>query len=305
VPNRPPKKWWDYTYHKVRQTHGEAATRKIVGNIWHHQLTPEKRKEILAENEHRKNPTAGSFFTFNKETNMKRRHHKIRIIKLRHNATKWHRPRVSVSHGHFRHAPKSRFFGVGPVKVNRHRRHHSYRMNPLNVKGVIRQITNKRWLISTAMIGGGIAAGMATKSVSEMLLKQLKLDRYDKYSGALSIVIGALLIGMMKKRQVKEIGAIIAGAGLYDLVAQNVKALKLTPLPTISLPKLPGMAPAAVSASYATAVRPVSPVARVGLQSSYGVVAPAGYGSSYQANVPTQGFSGMDNPYADIEGFGD
>jgi hypothetical protein len=230
---------------------------------------------------------------------------------------KWHRPRVRRVKGRFFHAKHSRFFGRRKVMVNprrrrrvrhnarRHRRF-TYRRNP-GIKGLISQLTNKQWLMSIVTIGGGLAAGMGTKTIMLNLMPMMKIDatKYGKFVGIGNIVVGSVLVAFMRQRIAKEIGVVIAATGAYDLFAQNVSALKLMPLPSwqlvagIGAPKT-----AALSSSYPVNRLPISPVAS--MAASYPGATRAGYmGDSYLAPAArTQGFNGgMVDPYAGI--FGD
>jgi hypothetical protein len=239
--------------------------------------------------------------------------------KRRGSTVSWHRPRVRKVGGTFKHAPRSRFFGTGAVMVNPRRRrsvrrngvltmrhnpvivrygrkaHRRTRHNPFNVKNTLRQITSKRWLITIGTIGGGLVAGMAGKT---LILNALpaNMKQYSKYVGLGHIVLGALLVGMMKKKALKEVGVVIAATGLYDLVATNVPALGLPALPGYTIPGT-----AKLSGSYPVSRLPVSAVSAAGVSGNYGVAARAGYAGSFMSTTPQQGFSGVDNPYEGID----
>lgn len=227
---------------------------------------------------------------------------------------KWHRPRVRKVGGSFKHAPRSRFFGTGSVMVNPRRKRRSYRRNgvltmrhnpirrrrhvrhnPFNVKRTLKQITSKRWLITLGTIGGGLVAGMAGKS---LILNALpaNMKQYGKYVGAAHILLGAVLVGMMKKKAIKEVGVVMAATGLYDLIAVNVPMLGLPALPSYDVKSVG----AKLSGSYPVSHLPVSPVAAQ-LAGNYSTVARAGYNGGYMSTVKTEGFAGLDNPYSDID----
>ena len=121
------------------------------------------------------------------------------------------------------------------------------------------------------------------------------------------MALGALLFGFIKNKTVKQIGLVIAGTGVYDLIAMNVTQLGLPALPRVSpvIDQLLGPQASAVaapvSASYPIARRPVSAAARIGTPFASSYEMP--FGASYQApGMPIEGF-GHDNPYAGIEGW--
>ena len=237
----------------------------------------------------------------------------------RRNAVKWHRPRVRVAKGKFFHGPRSTLFGAGPVRLNRkHRRRHlarflsnpirvkyprmrrhSRRHNPaFNLKQSFARITNRKWLTSIAMIGGGLVGGMVIKQLLvNLMAKSTITNKYTKYAGAGSILIGSLMVGMGKKRIIKEAGVVIAATGLYDLIASFVPTI-LPPLPGVTGP----LAKLTMQGSYAVPYLPVSPVAS--MAGSYGSPVRAGYSlnGSYQApEMATEGFHGDNNPYDGID----
>jgi hypothetical protein len=217
----------------------------------------------------------------------------------------WHRPRVRKAGGKFIHARKSSFFGTGKVMLNP-RRHRKHRRNPVrfarrhrrhmrrnpNVKAILNQLKSKTWLMQTATITGGIVAGLASKSLVGMIMEKAKLSHYEKFGGALQIVLGAVLYATMRKPALRTIGGMIAGFGLYDLVQQNVKALPIPALPVMNIPGLPMKA----AASYGYAYGP-RPLAIPSAMPAPRAIA-ASYGASY---TPASGMSGMENPYGDIE----
>lgn len=240
-------------------------------------------------------------------------------------ASKIYRPRITKSGGKWRRAKHSRLFS-GPVMLNprrrrrrsrkglftsrhnpmvtvrypsRSRRRHTRRNPALNLKGAIRRMTNRKWLLNLATISGGLLAGMASKSFVVSIMPKIGLGSQTQFSGVGSIALGSLMIGFGKKRVMKEIGVVIAATGLYDLLAQNIP-IGLPALPSFDvMSSIPGLA-APVSASYPVPTLPVSPVAA--LSASFPAPARAGYQGSYMApDMRTEGFHGdPDSPYADI-----
>ena len=48
---RPPKRWWNQKYKEVKKgnpSYDAETIRKTIGDIWYHNLSDEKRKEIRA-----------------------------------------------------------------------------------------------------------------------------------------------------------------------------------------------------------------------------------------------------------------
>lgn len=156
----------------------------------------------------------------------------------------------------------------------------------------MRSFISRPMLVNIATIGVGIIAGFMTLPLvanilpKSMLTERQNMTGFGKQLGLVNVLIGALLFGFMRNRRIKEVGLIIAGTGVYDLIAVNVPQLNLPPLP-MSNPLIP--APK-MSASYPALVNPASRVA-----DSYG---PSSYdgrslGASYESNM-MRAFSGDD-----------
>lgn len=229
-----------------------------------------------------------------------------------------HRPRITFGGGKWRRSKHSRLF-KGPVMLNPrrrsrrrrrslarfnpfvsvrypHRRRHA-RRNPFNLGGIktsLKRVTNKAWLMNLVTISGGIAAGMAGKSVFVNLMPKIGLGSFTQYAGAGNILLGSILVGMGKKKLIKEIGITMAAVGMYDLIASMIPQY-LPTLPSVTIPGLGGP----VSGSYSVPTLPVSPVAA--LSASYPGTTRAGYAGSYMApDMRTEGFHGDENPYDGI-----
>ena len=141
-----------------------------------------------------------------------------------------------------------------PFYARRRTRRH-YRRNPLNVRGLI---PNKAMLMTSLKLGIGVTAGFVSTSVVSKVMSMAKLGQYDKYLGVGQVVLGSLMVAMGRKKGIKDIGLMIAGFGVYDLIQQNLAMSYLPPIPrAIGLTNMiPGL-----SASYAVGHRPVSRVA--------------------------------------------
>lgn len=52
--NRPPKKWWDSMYKEIKEgnpSYSDEQIRSTIGDIWFHNLSDSKRKEITKREE--------------------------------------------------------------------------------------------------------------------------------------------------------------------------------------------------------------------------------------------------------------
>jgi len=160
----------------------------------------------------------------------------------------------------------------------RRRRSSRRRMNPVNRLG-LRRAFSRQWLMQSLTIAGGIVSGMLGMPLVYRLVPEGNRTTLRPYLGVVHVLLGSMLFGFMKNKNVKEMGVVIAGTGVYDLLASNIDALGLPPLPVSSslIDKvLP--APAPVSASYNVMSRPVSRIA-----ASYNVPQPTvGLGSTWE-----------------------
>ena len=210
-----------------------------------------------------------------------------------------HRPRVYKRAGRWYRARKSKLFAKSTMLNPRRRRH--ARRNPLNIKSIL----SKKVLMTGVKIGGGIALGfIMLPLVSRML--PVSMQKYDKYLGVGNVLIGALMAAFLKNKDLKDVGIVIAGTGVYDLLAMNTQEWlglptvlrdsklirQLMPTSTSVAAPVSGYADQSyVGASYGVPVAPVSPSA-----SAY-------IGASYESPDSRIAGFGMDNPYDDIDGF--
>jgi hypothetical protein len=151
--------------------------------------------------------------------------------------------------------------------------------------------------MSVASIGLGIAAGYYTMPLVYRLIPSANREGFRPFMGALNVLSGSLLIALAPRRRggkmVKEMGAVIAGTGVYDLIAENIPQLGLAPIPKTN-PVISGLLPG-MAASYTVGARPVSRQASsIGASYAYGPVA---YGSSYEAPGAQTAGLGSDNPF--------
>ncbi len=198
-----------------------------------------------------------------------------------------------------------------PNAIRRRRRNCATRRNPVrryrrrrvrrNQPRLIRRLTSQRVLMSGLTIGGGIMAGAFTLPAVERLIPADNKAQFSKWLGLVNVALGAVMYGYLRNKDLKQLGLVVAGTGVYDLVQQNLS--EMLPLPSIRADALVNKV-MPMSASYGVARRPVSPVAR--LEASYGVPARAGYSgvaaSYFDPSMTTQGFGSTD-PYQGIEGW--
>lgn len=205
-----------------------------------------------------------------------------------------HRPVLIKTRRGWRRPKRSRM-GIGrkSVRVNRRRRRRTRRNPKLSLKSIFSQ----QKLMSAVAIGAGIVTGAVVMPlVYNVMPAGLKTQR--RWLGGVHVAVGLLLTSLVKNKNLKTVGLVIAGTGIYDLIAQNVNALGLTPLPTSSMlvpqaqPASASYTPGLLGASYGVPTAPVSSVAGM-------------MGASYQSGQGTVGLGCDDlsgtNPYSDIE----
>lgn len=163
------------------------------------------------------------------------------------------------------------------------RRNPSYRRrrNASRRRGLQGLIPSQAMLRQSVQIGSGIAGGFVATPIAHQILNMAGMGQYDNLLGLVHVLLGSLMVGFVKNRSIKNVGMMITGFGVYDLVASNLKKAEggywLPPLPrTIGLSELmfkegdlATVPPESTSGSYGVAMRPVSPVARAGVGSSY------------------------------------
>lgn len=290
-PKRPPKKWARKMMKKIsaRRRVSKSSTRRILGHVWYHRLSPKKRMQIRKKEESRAlvRNAAGSYTHKRKGGSMsRRRHHRSGTVLLsmpriarKHNRKRRsnvarrrrhnpkigvHRPRLHFSKSGWRRGKRSTLF-TSPVMINPRRVRRSRRRNP-NLMKNLRNAFSRKWLMSAVSIGGGVAAGFALKSFYRVL-RPVNMSQYDNWSGVVNVIVGSLMFGMMKRKALKEIGVVVAGTGLYDLIASNVPMLGLPSIPAVGLVQT--ITGKSVAGSYATATLPVSPTAASSVSASY------------------------------------
>lgn len=215
-----------------------------------------------------------------------------------------HRPRLTFKSGKWfgGHGSRSLIPAGSGTRINpfRRRRGRHVRRNPAIV-GKLKNMFNRNLILSTAKAGAGIAIGFtAMPLLYKVLPSQLKDQR--RWLGGIHVLLGLSLAGLIRNRNAKDIGLVIAATGMYDLIAMNVDFLGLPPLRTTSaladklIPTAGAAAPAAPAeaamgsygSSYPVLGAPVSRVAAVGVGANFERV-----GASYPSLAyPTVGLSG-------------
>jgi hypothetical protein len=116
-------------------------------------------------------------------------------------------------------------------------------------------------------MAGGIALGFMGMPVICKFMPADLTAKYRQYYGIIHVVLGAVAASTIKQQIVKDMALTVAGVGIYDLIASNLKMLGLPALPSTSelLGPVAGDEPGVIGADFAPA-----------LGSSYSVM-----GSSY------------------------
>jgi len=144
--------------------------------------------------------------------------------------------------------------------------------------------------MTAATIGVGLVAGWMTLPLVSRIMPATwqtqiaSATGWGKARGLINVAIGVLIFSMLKNKRAKEVGIVIAGTGVYDLIAVNVTALGLPQLP-VSNTAIDKMMPAA-SGSYGTPGTHASQA----MAGSYGQnmipsYGPSAYGASYESPV--------------------
>lgn len=211
-------------------------------------------------------------------TYMPARSNPTRKRRTRRNAPRGSRKRLTVyKRGNRFYAPR------GPraeapamlkpgTRINAVRRRRK-RSNPRRT-GLVKSLTSRRTLMTGLKVGGGITGGALAMPLVYSVLPE-GMRKHSRWLGFGHVTIGALMVGMLRNRDAKDVGMVIVGTGIYDLLASTVPALGLPPLPR-SMPEVFGglkttgiEEPEETSASYPVLSAPVSSVARRGVGASY------------------------------------
>lgn len=218
-----------------------------------------------------------------------------------------------------RGTPTKRRKRKNPYKVRhvltRSNRRRRYRRNPNGIARGMRRAISQQWIMRSLTIGGGIAGGAAAMPLVYKMVPEANRAQVSPWLGLVHVLLGSVMNATLRNRNMKELGAVIAGTGVYDLLVSNIPQLGLPALPRSG--GLAAMLPnnAGVSASYPVARRPVSGVAASGVSpvtsqvgSSYlpsytnpGDVVGASYEAPGSRTVGLSGtFGPVEDPYGGI-----
>jgi len=198
---------------------------------------------------------------------LRRRTHKRRAARRRHNPRFGiHRPTLLFGPGGWHRRPRSRLMRRGTRVNPRHtRRFRHYRHNPVVLP----------FNIGTVAIGGlkvaaGIGGGFLLKPFIAGFLPKDKITgkpMFINFFGFIYVVVGAVAASMIKQKDVKDVALVLAGVGVYDLIASNLKMLGLPQLPYAKAPAgvTAGDEPGVIGSSYQQAGADYAPA----LGSSY------------------------------------
>jgi hypothetical protein len=116
-----------------------------------------------------------------------------------------------------------------PVYRRRSRKS-AYRRNPISG---IKRAFSKQWLMQSLTVALGIGLGMFGMPVIYAIVPA-GMQKHRNWFGLFHVAIGSVLFTMSKGQRAKTVGGIIAGTGLYDLIAANTQDF-------LGLPMLPSM----------------------------------------------------------------
>jgi hypothetical protein len=124
---------------------------------------------------------------------------------------------------------------VGRRNPRRRRRRRSYRRNPA-ITGGIRRAFSRENIINVASLGVGFIGGIK----AQKYMNQVEFfAKYRRWTGLIPFILGTI-IAARGRAAVRSAGAGVSLSGLYDLVSQNIPALKLAPVEGIDLNDVDG-----------------------------------------------------------------
>lgn len=190
-------------------------------------------------------------------------------------------PRRKSRKARVRHVIRYNPFAMRTMKRRSRRR---VRRNP----NIMKALTSKPVLMRGVAIGGGIVGGYMTLPLIARFLPEDMRTKFDPYLGTINVLIGALMFGFLRNKHLKEAGMVIAGTGIYDLVASNVPQLGLPQISRSNTLIDGAFGPGGAGISYYTPRMPA-------------LAAPS-MNASYFPSGSAVALSG-DNPYSDIPGY--
>lgn len=137
-----------------------------------------------------------------------------------------HRPTLLYTWKGWKRPRHSKLFKKSTRVNPKHRRHYRFaRRNPALPFGI------NHVFMGGAKIAGGIALGFLGMPVLCKFMPAGITAKYSRFYGILHVVIGAVAASMIRNKMAKEMALIVAGTGVYDLLASNVTMLGLPALP--------------------------------------------------------------------------
>jgi len=177
---------------------------------------------------------------------LRRRTHKRRARRRHNPSFGIHRPTLLFGRGGWRRRPRSRLMRKG-TRVNPRRRFFSRRRNPALPFAI------DKVAMGGLKIAGGIAGGFLLKPIIAGFLPKNKATGQPMFInlfGLIYVVGGAIAAGTIKIQAVKDVALVIAGVGVYDLIASNLKMLGLPTLPYRKALPAAGDEPGVIGSSY-------------------------------------------------------
>ena len=165
---------------------------------------------------------------------LRRRTHKRRARRRHNPRFGIHRPTLLFGHGGWHRRPRSRLMRRGTRVNPRHsRRFRRYRHNPalpFNIGSVA---------MGGLKVAAGIGGGFLLKPIIAGFLPKDKITgkpMFINFFGLIYVVGGAVLAATIRQKDVKDVALVLAGVGVYDLIASNLKMLGLPMLPYVKAP---------------------------------------------------------------------
>lgn len=159
------------------------------------------------------------------------------------------------------------------------RRRYTRRRNP-NMPRMFRFL-NQKFLTRAAGIGGGVAAGYIAMPLWVQIMPETFTGNYRRFYGLLNVLLGGLIATNSKRGIGRDIGATLAGTGVYDLIVKFLPDLGLPALPNSS-PMIEGFMPDRSDTG------PVLPEPDETVEANYN---PALMGANYNRNALSANFN--------------
>jgi len=140
-----------------------------------------------------------------------------------------HRPVIVYSGGSWFRSKKSKLLPSG-TRINPKTRKRHYRRNPMPKL----PFNLEKVAIGGLKVAGGITIGFTAMPIICKFMPASLTTKYRRFYGLLHVVLGAAAAAFVKKPIVKDMALLVAGTGIYDLIASNIPMLGLPALPSAS-----------------------------------------------------------------------